>query len=120
MNVATRVESVQNAHDMATTAAKHIVCVDEPYRAFPWFWSNQYDLKLQTAGLSLGYDDTVVRGDPAARKFAIFHLRDGKVAAVEAINAAPEYLVGRRLIAEGKPVDAERLADLSIPMKNMA
>ena len=60
-----RVESVQNANDMASTAAKHITGIEEPYRAFPWFWSNQFDLKLQTAGLSLGHDTALVRGDPA-------------------------------------------------------
>ncbi len=69
----------------------------------PWFWSDQYDLKLQIAGLARPSDNIVLRGDPAARKFAVFHLRDGKVAAVEAVNAAPEYLVGRKLIAEGSP-----------------
>jgi 3-phenylpropionate/trans-cinnamate dioxygenase ferredoxin reductase subunit len=115
-----RLESVQNAIDQAKHAAMAMVGKPTPYAEVPWFWSDQYDLKLQIAGLGRPGDQHVLRGDPAARKFAIFHLRDGKVAAVEAINAAPEYLVGRRLIAEGKPVDAERLADLSIPMKNMA
>ena len=65
-------------------------------------------------------DRIVLRGDPAARKFAVFHLRDGAVAAVEAVNAAPEYLVGRKLIADGAKIAPERLADTSIPMKTIA
>jgi 3-phenylpropionate/trans-cinnamate dioxygenase ferredoxin reductase subunit len=86
----------------------------------PWFWSDQYDLKLQIAGLARPSDHIVVRGNPEARKFAVFHLRDGGVAAVEAVNAAPEYLVGRKLIADGARVAPERLADTSIPMKSIA
>jgi 3-phenylpropionate/trans-cinnamate dioxygenase ferredoxin reductase subunit len=115
-----RLESVQNAIDQAKHAALAMVGKPAPYSEVPWFWSDQYDLKLQIAGLGRPTDQHVLRGDPAARKFAVFHLRDGKVAAVEAVNAAPEYLVGRKLIAEGRAVDAEKLADLSIPMKNMA
>jgi len=115
-----RLESVQNAIDQAKHAAMAMVGRSTRYAEVPWFWSDQYDLKLQIAGLGRPDDRHVLRGDPAARKFAVFHLRDGKLAAVEAINAAPEYLVGRKLIAEGRSVDAEKLADLSIPMKNMA
>jgi len=115
-----RLESVQNAIDQAKHAALAMLGKPTAYSEVPWFWSDQYDLKLQIAGLGRPGDQHVLRGDPAARKFAVFHLRDGKIAAVEAVNAAPEYLVGRRLIAEGKPVDAEKLADLSIPMKSMA
>jgi 3-phenylpropionate/trans-cinnamate dioxygenase ferredoxin reductase subunit len=115
-----RLESVQNAIDQAKHAAMAMVGRSTRYAEVPWFWSDQYDLKLQIAGLGRPDDRHVLRGDPAARKFAVFHLRDGKLAAVEAINAAPEYLVGRKLIAEGRAVDAEKLADLSIPMKNMA
>jgi 3-phenylpropionate/trans-cinnamate dioxygenase ferredoxin reductase subunit len=90
------------------------------YREVPWFWSDQYDLKLQIAGLLRPTDQMALRGDPAARKFAVFHLRDGKVAAVEAVNAAPEYLMGRKMIADGKAVEPGRLADLSVPMKTIA
>lgn len=115
-----RLESVQNAIDQAKHAAMAMIGRSTRYAEVPWFWSDQYDLKLQIAGLGRPDDRHVLRGDPAARKFAVFHLRDGKLAAVEAINAAPEYLVGRKLIAEGRSVDAEKLADLSIPMKNMA
>ncbi|MEI9930795.1 MAG: oxidoreductase C-terminal domain-containing protein [Rhizomicrobium sp.] len=91
-----------------------------PYNEVPWFWSDQYDLKLQIAGLAKPGDQIVLRGDPAARKFAVFHLREGAVAAVEAVNAAPEYLIGRKLIADGATIAPERLADMAIPMKNIA
>jgi 3-phenylpropionate/trans-cinnamate dioxygenase ferredoxin reductase subunit len=114
-----RLECVQNAIDQAKHAALAMAGKPTAYRETPWFWSDQYDLKLQIAGLARQGDRLVLRGDPAARKFAVFHLREGKVAAVEAVNAAPEYLVGRRMIADGAAVAPERLADASIPMKNM-
>lgn len=113
-----RLESVQNAIDQAKHAALAMIGRPKPYREVPWFWSDQYDLKLQMAGMARAGDQTVVRGEPQSRKFAIFHLRAGVLAAVEAVNAAPEYVVGRRLIAERKPVAPEQLADTGIPMKS--
>jgi 3-phenylpropionate/trans-cinnamate dioxygenase ferredoxin reductase subunit len=115
-----RLESVQNAIDQAKHAALAMLGRRAPYREVPWFWSDQYDLKLQIAGLARAGDTLVPRGDPVSRKFAVFHLRDGCVAAVEAVNAAPEYIVGRKLIAEGARVAPERLADLGVPMKSVA
>jgi 3-phenylpropionate/trans-cinnamate dioxygenase ferredoxin reductase subunit len=115
-----RLECVQNAIDQAKHAALWMAGKTSTYREVPWFWSDQYDLKLQIAGLARPSDKIVLRGDPAARKFAVFHLRDGAVAAVEAVNAAPEYLVGRKLIADGSKIAPERLADVSIPMKSIA
>lgn len=114
-----RLECVQNAIDQAKHAALAMVGKPSPYSEVPWFWSDQYDLKLQIAGLPWPGDQLVLRGDPAARRFAIFHLREGAVAAVEAVNAAPEYIVGRKLIGEGTRVAADRLADAAIPMKNI-
>jgi 3-phenylpropionate/trans-cinnamate dioxygenase ferredoxin reductase subunit len=114
-----RLESVQNAIDQAKHAALAMVGKPTSYSEVPWFWSDQYDLKLQIAGLAKPDDQTVLRGDPAVRKFAVFHLRDGAIAAVEAVNAAPEYLIGRKLIADGAHVAPERLADMTIPMKNI-
>jgi len=111
---------VQNAIDQAKHAALWMAGKTNTYREVPWFWSDQYDLKLQIAGLARPSDRIVVRGNPETRKFAVFHLRDGAVAAVEAVNAAPEYLVGRKLIADGAKIAPERLADLSIPMKSIA
>jgi len=115
-----RLECVQNAIDQAKHAALAMAGKPKTYSEVPWFWSDQYDLKLQIAGLARPTDSLVQRGDPASRKFAVFHLRDGKVAAVEAVNAAPEYMIGKKLIAEGKTVEAAKLADLSIAMKQMA
>jgi len=114
-----RLECVQNAIDQAKHAALAMLGKPTPYREVPWFWSDQYDLKLQIAGLPWPEDQLVLRGDPEARKFAVFHMRNGAVAAVEAVNAAAEYLVGRKLIGEATQVLAERLADATIPMKNV-
>ena len=113
-----RLECVQNAIDQAKHAALAMMGKPRTYAEVPWFWSDQYDLKLQIAGLARPTDTLVARGDPASRKFAVFHLRDDRIAAVEAVNAAPEYLIGKKLIAEGKPVDAAKLADVSVPMKS--
>lgn len=115
-----RLECVQNAIDQAKHAALAMAGKPKTYSEVPWFWSDQYDLKLQIAGLARPTDWLVQRGDPATRKFAVFHLRDGVVAAVEAVNAAPEYMIGKKLIAEAMPIAAEKLADLSVPMKQMA
>ena len=112
-----RLESVQNAIDQAKHAALAIVGRPTPYNEVPWFWSDQYDLKLQIAGLARAGDAVVQRGAPASRKFAAFHLRDGVVAAVEAVNSAPDYIAGRRLIAARARVAAERLADVSVPAR---
>ena len=96
-----RLESVQNANDMATTAAKDIMGDAQPYHALPWFWSNQYDLKLQTAGLSIGHDQTVLRGDPDGRSFSVIYLKGGKIIALDCVNAVKDYVQGRKLV-EGK------------------
>jgi 3-phenylpropionate/trans-cinnamate dioxygenase ferredoxin reductase subunit len=115
-----RLESVQNAIDQAKHAALAMMGKPAPYREVPWFWSDQYDIKLQIAGLVRGGDVAVLRGNPAARKFSVFHLRDGVVAGVEAVNAAPDYIVGRKLIAARTRVAPERLADVTIPAKQLA
>ncbi|MFA9200261.1 MAG: NAD(P)/FAD-dependent oxidoreductase [Cypionkella sp.] len=115
-----RLESVQNAHDMAATVARHIMGGDEPYRAFPWFWSNQFDLKLQTAGLTLGYDAEVVRGDPATAKFAVVYLKEGRVIALDCVNSTRDYVQGRKLIEARAAPDPAALADPAIPLKDLA
>ena len=114
-----RLESVQNAHDMATTAAKAICGDEQPYTAFPWFWSNQYDLRLQTAGLSMGYDKTVLRGDPAERSFSVLYLKDGKLIAVDAVNRTKDYVQGRKLVEARVDVDPADLADVEKPLKDL-
>jgi 3-phenylpropionate/trans-cinnamate dioxygenase ferredoxin reductase subunit len=115
-----RLESVQNAIDQAKHAALGLLGRPTPYREVPWFWSDQYDLKMQIAGLIRPGDEAVLRGVPAARKFAVFHLREGVVAAVEAVNAPAEYIVGRKLIGMGARIAAAKLADISVPMKSLA
>jgi 3-phenylpropionate/trans-cinnamate dioxygenase ferredoxin reductase subunit len=114
-----RVESVQNAHDMAATVARHVVGIEEPYRAFPWFWSNQYDLKLQTAGLSLGYDETVLRGNPAEAKFSLVYLKEGRVIALDCVNSTRDYVQGRKLIEAEATPDRAALADVAAPLKDL-
>lgn len=115
-----RLESVHNALEQAKTAAASACGKDKPYVQVPWFWSDQYDLKLQMAGLNQGYDEVVLRGDPAGRKFAAFYLKAGQLIAVDAINAAPEYMMGRKLIGEKARVAPERLGDINISMKEVA
>lgn len=114
-----RVESVQNANDQATCVAKAICGDPQSYRSFPWFWSNQYDLKLQTAGLSLGYDATVLRGDPADRSFSVIYLKGGKVIALDCVNTVKDYVQGRKLIEAGAQVDPGLLADTTVPLKEL-
>lgn len=86
----------------------------------PWFWSDQYDLKLQIAGLPFEADRQVVRGDVAAAKFAVFHMKGDLIQAVEAVNAPPEFMAGKLLIAKRTPVSADKLADLTVSMKEVA
>ena len=114
-----RLESVQNANDMANTAAKDIMGEPEAYHALPWFWSNQYDLKLQTAGLSIGHDAAVLRGDPATRSFSVIYLKDGKVIALDCVNAVKDYVQGRKLVEAKAEITPERLADADTPLKEM-
>ena len=116
---AIRLESVQNASDMATAAARAIVGDPAPYDAVPWFWSNQYDLKLQTVGLSIGHDAEVTRGDPASRSFSVVYLKAGCVVALDCVNAVRDYVQGRALVAAGARVVPERLADAGVPLKEM-
>ena len=115
-----RLESVQNAHDQANTAARHIVGIEQPYDAVPWFWSNQYDLRLQSVGLWLGHDEVVTRGDPASGSFALVYLRAGRVIALDCVNATRDYAQGRKLVEQGARADPGALADPSIPLKELA
>ncbi len=114
-----RLESVQNANDMANTAARAICGDSQPYDAMPWFWSNQYDLRLQTVGLNLGHTATVLRGDPNERSFSVIYLRDGKVIALDCVNRTKDYVQGRKLIEARAAIEPERLMDTEIPLKEM-
>ena len=114
-----RLESVQNANDQATVAAKTIAGVEAHYDAVPWFWSNQYDLKLQTVGLSTGHDTSVVRGDPGTRSFSVIYLKDSHVIALDCVNATKDYVQGRKLVVERLAIDPAKLADAATPLKEL-
>ena len=114
-----RLESVQNAHDMAATVAKAICGDPQPYRACPWFWSNQYDLRLQTVGLSAGHDATVLRGKPAERSFSVVYLREGRVIALDCVNRTKDYAQGRKLVEARAVIEPEVLLDADKPLKEM-
>ncbi len=114
-----RLESVQNANDQAAIAVKALLGNGEDYTATPWFWSNQYDLKLQTVGLSTGYDQEIVRGDMASRSFSVIYLRQGRVIALDAVNAVKDYVQARKLVEEGACIAPEDLADASRPLKEL-
>ncbi|MDJ0978348.1 MAG: FAD-dependent oxidoreductase [Erythrobacter sp.] len=119
-NAVIRLESVQNAHDMANTVARAIMGEKEPYNALPWFWSNQYDLKLQTAGLNLGYDRAITRGDPQTRKFTVVYLKEGRPIAFDCVGTMKDYVQGRKLL-ESQPdkIDPALLADPDVPLKEL-
>ena len=114
-----RLESVQNANDQASCAAKAIVGDPQAYAATPWFWSNQYDLKLQTVGLSTGHDMAVLRGDPAARSFSVLYLKGGKLIACDAVNMIKDYVQARKLVEESAVIAPDDLADASRPLKEL-
>ena len=117
--LAMRVESVQNANDQAACVAKAICGDEQPYHALPWFWSNQYDLKLQTAGISAGYDQAVLRGSPADRSFSVAYLKAGKFIAMDCVNAVKDYVQARKLVELGVVVDPAKIADASVPLKEL-
>ncbi len=112
-----RLESVQNANDMATTVARLLTGNPRPYHAVPWFWSNQYDLRLQTVGLSTGFDTAVLRGDPAARAFSLVYLKQGRVIALDCVNSVRDYVQGKALVEKGVIVDPAALADTEVALK---
>ena len=115
-----RLESVPNALEQAKQAAAAITGRAPPAPEVPWFWSDQYDLKLQIAGLPDGADRTLVRGEVGPGGFAVFHLAGDRIVCVEAVNAAAECMGGRQMIGRRTPVDERRLADPGVPMKAVA
>lgn len=114
-----RLESVHNAVEQAKTAASNICGKEAHYSQVPWFWSDQYDLKLQIAGLSTGYDDIVIRGNPADRSFACLYLKDGKLIATDAVNSPKEFVQSKALIAARTVVDRDKLADTEVQLKEL-
>ena len=115
-----RLESVQNAIEQGKTAAASICNEPIPYNKIPWFWSDQYDLKLQIVGLNNGYDQIVIRGEPEAREFAAFYLLGGKLLAVDAINSPREFMLAKKLIAADARILPADLADSTLDFKQLA
>jgi len=115
-----RLESVPNASDQAKSAAAAMCGIYKPYKSLPWFWSDQYDLKLQIAGLSQGYDQVVVRGDKLnSRSFAAFYFKEGRLIAADCINRPQEFMLSKKIIAEGIVIEPSRLTDESIAVKEL-
>ncbi|KHJ63878.1 NAD(P)/FAD-dependent oxidoreductase, partial [Burkholderia glumae] len=114
---ARRIESVPNAVEQAGIVAAAITGKPAPKPGVPWFWSTQYDLRIQMAGIADGHDEVVVRGDVAARAFVVLYLRGGRVIALDAVNATKEYVQGRALIAADVVLTREQLEDVSVPLQ---
>ena len=113
-----RLESVQNAHDQAMVVARSLCGAAEPYTDLPWFWSDQYDVKLQIAGLSDGYDTVIERGNSAeGRAFSLCYLRDGRLIAVDAVNRPKDFVMAKKVVASGGRVDPVELADPDLPLQ---
>ena len=110
-----RLESVPNAMEQARVCASNMLGGDKVYASIPWFWSDQYELKLQMVGFSADGDEQIVRGDMATNEFAVFYLQEGKVVAADAVNSPKEFMICKQLV--GKAVDRELLADTSADLK---
>lgn len=114
-----RLESVQNAVDQAKVAVNHIIGKAEAYQAVPWFWTNQYHLKLQMAGISTGFDEYMVRGDISSGKFSVYYFKDTKLIAVDSLNKAAEHLNARKLLSLGVSPSKEEILDVSFNLNSL-
>ena len=112
-----RLESVQNAIDQAKVLADNIMNIDSVYDSVPWFWSDQYDLKLQIAGLSEGYDETILRGDKKTKSFSCLYLKEGKIIAIDAINRPKDFIQSKVLIQEKRRIDREKASNDDFELK---
>jgi 3-phenylpropionate/trans-cinnamate dioxygenase ferredoxin reductase subunit len=115
-----RLESVPNAIEQAKVAGTNMAGGSAVYDVVPWFWSDQYDVKLQTAGVAEGADASVVRGDPGAARFSVWSLKGGRVLAVDAVNDPASFLAAKKIIAAKTPLDAKLLADPATDLKSLA
>jgi 3-phenylpropionate/trans-cinnamate dioxygenase ferredoxin reductase subunit len=106
--------------EQARVAAGSLAGKPKVYSSVPWFWSDQYDLKLQMTGLSQGYDQFVLRGSMGNKSFAAFYLKEGKLIACDAVNRAQEFMIAKRMVAACQPFDPVALADESVPLKTLA
>jgi 3-phenylpropionate/trans-cinnamate dioxygenase ferredoxin reductase subunit len=118
-DVMVRLESVQNAVDQSKVAAATLMGEKKPYDTVPWFWTDQDTMKLKIAGLSTGYDDVVVRGDPDTEKFSVLYYRAGKLIAIDSVNKTPEYLLVRQALGRGDTIPADKAGDVEVPLKAM-
>jgi 3-phenylpropionate/trans-cinnamate dioxygenase ferredoxin reductase subunit len=115
-----RIESVQNAVDQAKCVAAAIVGRAQDYRAVPWFWTDQFDIKLQMVGLSGGFGQVATRGELESRKFSLFYFRNGRLAAIDSVNRPGDHLAGRKLIGAGTGITPEQAADPSVDLKALS
>jgi 3-phenylpropionate/trans-cinnamate dioxygenase ferredoxin reductase subunit len=115
-----RLESVQNAADQAQCVASTIAGRQNVYRALPWFWTDQFEIKLQMAGISNGHDCVVSRGNAESRKLSVFYFKEGRLIAIDSINRPLDHMMGRKLIAAGVRLTPEQAADESVDLKKLA
>ncbi len=113
-----RLESVDNAFEQAANAAQNMLGSRTEHDRVPWFWSDQYDLKMIIVGLCQGHDTVVVRGSPAARSFSVCYLRGGELIAIDSINSLKDQMAARKLIAAHTRLDPDKLSDPGIPLKD--
>ena len=114
-----RLESVPNATEQAKTAAASLCGIEKPYSELPWFWSDQYDVKLQIAGINQGYTDVAIRGDKTSRSFTVFYLNNSKILAADCINRPKDFMLAKKLILQNKSIDTTVLADESAELKTL-
>ncbi len=114
-----RLESVHNAVEQANTAAATLCGRERPYAQVPWFWSDQYDLVLQMAGISAGHDQEVLRGDPDARRFSMYYYKSGRLVAIDSINRPVDHMLGRKLLTAGVTPTPAQAADPSFDLKTL-
>ncbi|MCG8312455.1 MAG: FAD-dependent oxidoreductase [Pseudomonadales bacterium] len=114
-----RLESVPNATEQARTAAASICGNAKPYHSMPWFWSDQYDIKLQISGFNKGYDRVVLRGEPSSNSFVAWYLKGSEILAADCINASKEFMQAKKIIAQKLPLTEAQLADASNDLKTL-
>jgi 3-phenylpropionate/trans-cinnamate dioxygenase ferredoxin reductase subunit len=115
-----RLESVDNAFEQGASAALNLLGLETVHHKVPWFWSDQYDLKLIIIGIGQGYDTVVMRGDPATHAFSACYLRGGELISVDSINSPKDQMAARKLIAARARPNPDKLADPSVPLKDAA
>ena len=112
-------ESVQNAVAQAKSIAAFIAGNHKPYQKVPWFWSDQYNVKLQIAGISQDHDNRVMRGCPSDEKFAVFYQKENRLVAVDAINSPKEFMIGKRWIAKQAKIPVDLIHDMAVDLKKI-